>query len=61
MNQKMKLTYEQLAYIVEKTDVKDPQKAVEYFAEIMVMERIHPSKMPECVSRLMAREKRKLK
>lgn len=57
-DQNLKLTYEQLGYIMEKTNMKDPKSAIEYFAEIMKAEGIRPSKMPLVVFKLMERERR---
>jgi len=57
-NQKMRLTFEQIAYIVEKTGISDPQKALERFAELMKLEGISPRKLPLVVEKLMARESR---
>lgn len=58
---KLRITQEQLSYIVEKTGIKDPKEAVIYFAEVMVMEKIHPSKMPECVNKMIQRERKRIK
>lgn len=61
MSEKVRLTYEQLAYIVEKTGIEDPKKAVEYFAEIMAMESINPGKIQACVIKLMEKERKRIK
>jgi len=55
---KMKLTYEQVAFIVEKIGISDPQKAFERFAELMKLEGISPRKLPLVVQKLMERERR---
>lgn len=58
-NQSVRLTYEQLAYIVEQTGINDPKEAMIYFAEIMKKEGLRPRQMPEVVAKLMERERRK--
>lgn len=58
-NQKLRLTYEQLAYIVEQTGIKEPQQAMEYFAEIMMKEGIKPRFMPQVVAKLMERQRKR--
>ena len=58
-DQKLRLTYEQLAFIVEQTGIKDPKDAMIYFAEIMKKEGLRPRQMPEVVSKMMGRQRRK--
>lgn len=58
-DQKLRLTYEQLGYIMEQTDIKDPQRAMEYFAEIMMKEGIKPRFMPQVVAKLMERQRKR--
>jgi hypothetical protein len=55
---KMSLTYEQVAYIVEQTGISDPKQAIEYFAEIMKKEGIRPKMMPQVVEKLMNKRRR---
>lgn len=55
----LKLTYEQLGWVVEKTGITDPKEALEYFATLMKHEGIPPRKMPLVVEKLMDRERRK--
>lgn len=57
-NQSLRLTYEQLAYIVEQTGITDPKEAMIYFAEIMKKEGLRPRQMPEVVAKLMERQRR---
>jgi hypothetical protein len=58
---KMSLTYEQLAYICEQTGERNPKTAVEAFAAIMKKEGIRPRFLPEVVTKLMERERKRLK
>lgn len=58
-DQKLRLTYEQLGYIMEQTSISDPKKAMEYFAEIMMKEGIRPKMMPQVVAKLMERQKKR--
>lgn len=58
---KIRMTYEQLAYVVEKTGIRDPKKAVEYFAEVMMLEKINPIKMPTFVAKMIERERKQIK
>ena len=58
-DQKLRLTYEQLAFIVEQTGIKDPKDAMIYFAEVMKKEGLRPRQMPEVVSKMMERQRRK--
>lgn len=55
----LKLTYEQLGWVVEKTGIESPKEALEYFATLMKQEGIPPRKMPLVVEKLMDRERRK--
>lgn len=56
---RISLTYDQIAFIMKHTGIGDKQKAIEYFAEIMLQERISPSKMPFYVDKMMDKEKKK--
>lgn len=57
-NQSLRLTYEQIAYIVEQTGIKDPKEAMVYFAKIMKEEGLKIKQMPEVVTKLMERQRR---
>jgi hypothetical protein len=54
----MRLTFGQIAWIVEKTGISDPEQAIVRFAELMKMEGLSPRKLPEVVEKIMARESR---
>lgn len=58
-DQKLRLTYEQLAFIVEQTGIQEPKEAMIYFAEVMKMEGLKPRQMPEVVEKMMNRQRRK--
>ena len=58
---KLRLTYEQISYIVEKTGIENHMKAVEYFAELMIKEGISPTKMALCITKIMERERKQKK
>lgn len=60
-DKKLRLTYEQLGYIMEQTGEKDPKTAIEAFAAIMKKEDIRPRYMPTVVAKLMERERKRLK
>lgn len=55
----IQLTDEQIAYIVEKTAIQDKKAAIEYFAEVMLMESIHPSDMQLLVKKMMRKDRKK--
>lgn len=55
----LRLTYEQLGYIMEQTGEKDPKTAIEAFAAIMKKEDIRPRFMPQVVAKLMERQRYK--
>lgn len=57
----IRLTYDQITFIVKQTGVTDPKQAIEYFAEIMHLEGIHPSKMSLVVEKLMERDRKRIK
>ena len=57
----VKLTREQINFIIDKTGIPDRDRAIEYFAEIMIMERVHPYKMAEVVDKMMARDRKRIK
>lgn len=59
--QNMKLTYEQLGWIMEQMGEKDPKTAIEAFAAIMKKEDLRPRLMPEVVAKLMERERKRRK
>jgi hypothetical protein len=58
-DQKLRLTYEQLAFIVEQTGITDPKQAMIYFAEVMKKEGLRPRQIPEVVAKMMDRQRRK--
>lgn len=60
-NSSIRLTYDQIEYIMKRTDITDPNKAIEYFAELLIMERISPSSMGVVVTKLMERDRKKIK
>lgn len=60
MGDRIRLNYQQLNYVVEKTGIKDAKDAIEYFAYLMVQEKVHPSRMAEYVQ-IMIDNERKLK
>lgn len=60
-NQQVRLTYEQLSYIIEQTGISDPQSAMVYFAEIMNKENISTHMMPQVVAKLMERQRKQIK
>lgn len=55
----IELTQEQVSYIIDKTGIEDKKQAVTYFAEVMMLEKIHPTQMSLYVSKMMEREKTK--
>jgi len=59
--QKLKLTYEQLGYIMEQTNISDPKQAIVYFAEIMKKEGIKTKLMSEAVAKLMEKQRKQIK
>ena len=58
MSKGIQLTDEQIAYIIEKTGVSDKKAAVEYFAEVMLMEGIHPGDMQLLVKKMMRKDRK---
>lgn len=60
-SQKLKLTYDQLYYIMEQTGISDLKKSVEYFAELMSKEGIDPKMMPQVVDKLIAKQRKRSK
>lgn len=58
-NQSLRLTHEQIAYIVEQTGITDPKEAMIYFAKIMKEEGLRVRQMPEVVEKLIERQRRK--
>lgn len=54
-NQKLRLTYEQVAWLTEQTQISDPQKALEYFADLMRQEGIKPRFLPQVIEKMMQR------
>lgn len=55
----LRMTFDQLAYVMEQTGEKDPKKAIEAFAAIMKKEDIRPRHMPTVVAKLMERQRMK--
>lgn len=53
---KIHLTEKQIRYIMLKTDIEIPMKAIEYFAEVMRKENIDPKKMTTYVHFMMSRD-----
>jgi hypothetical protein len=58
---KLRLTFEQIGFIMEQTGIKDPKEAMIYFAEVMKMEGLKPRQMPEVVTKMMERMRRQKK
>jgi hypothetical protein len=58
---KLRLTMGQIAWIVDKVGISNPEQAITRFAELMRAEGISPRKLQEVVERLMAREARSKK
>lgn len=56
MNGQIQLNKEQAEYIIDKTGISDLKQAVVYFAELMILEKIPPSKLSLCVTKMMERE-----
>lgn len=59
MNSSVRLSYAQIDYIVRATGITDGQSAIQYFAQLMLKERIDPSRMPVYVTEMMKKEKKK--
>lgn len=57
-DQKLKLTFEQIGFIMEQTGIRDPKEAMIYFAEVMKKEGLRPRQMPEVVTKMMDRARR---
>lgn len=55
---KLRLTFEQIGFIMEQTEIKDPKEAMIYFAEIMKKEGLRPRQMPEVVDKMIAHMRR---
>lgn len=55
----LRMTFEQLAYVMEQMEEKDPKKAIEAFAAIMKKEGIRPRHMPQVVAKLMERQRKR--
>ncbi len=53
------LSQHQIDWIVSKIGISDPKKAVERFAELMMLEGIAPSDMSRLVRKMMQRERKK--
>lgn len=58
---RLKLTFEQITFIMEQTGIKDPKDAMIYFAEIMKKEGLRPRQMPDVVTKMMARMRKQIK
>ena len=52
MSDKIKLTQKQVQFLVEMTEIPDPEEAVDRFASIMIEERINPIDIVLVVDRL---------
>lgn len=59
MSDNFKLTEEQVLWVVDKTGIADPMKAIERFAELMKMEGIPPRKILTVISKIMERERKR--
>lgn len=57
-NQKVTLSYQQLAFIVEQTGISDPSEAMKYFGRLMMQEGIRPRYMPQLVDKMMQRQRK---
>lgn len=53
------LSKEEIDFIVEKTAVPDKQGAIEYFAYLMMLEKINIKEMPKVVRKMMQRDRKK--
>lgn len=60
-NQGLRLTVEQISYIMDITEIDDAHKAIIYLAEVMRKEGIGPRDMPDVVALLMKRSRKRLK
>lgn len=58
MSQTVKLTQEQIDFIMKSTAIPSKNEAIEYFVSLMVKERIDPMKLAVYVSRMMAKVKK---
>jgi hypothetical protein len=56
MEDSIKLSGMQMAFLMSRFDTKDPDKAVELFVEELVSKGLDPMQLKEYVSRIMARE-----
>jgi hypothetical protein len=52
LSDKIKLTQKQVQFLVEMTEIPDPEEAVDRFASIMIEERINPIDIVLVVDRL---------
>lgn len=59
MSGSIKLNNAQLDYVLRVTGIADRQQAIEYFAELMIKERIDTSKMSLYISKMMKKESEK--
>lgn len=59
MNTSVKLSHYQMNWISKVTGITDRQNAIQYFAELMMKERIDPSRMPVYVTEMMKKEEKK--
>lgn len=60
-NQGLRLSIEQISYIMDQTEIEDPMKAIEFFAEIMRKEGIRPTNMGEVINLLMGKNRKRIK
>lgn len=59
MNTSVRLSHQQMDWISKATGIPDRQQAIQYFADLMMKERIDPSKMPVYVTEMMKKEAKK--
>lgn len=55
MSEKIRLTQTQVDFVVEITEIQEPVRAVEKFAEIMIEERFSVNRMGELIDRILKR------
>lgn len=58
MSDRIRLTKKQIDFVMEHTMELDPEKAVERFADLMIMERVDPTDMVILIDKLIQRMKK---
>lgn len=56
MEDSIKLSGMQMAFLMSRFDTRDPEKAIELFVEELVFKGLDPMQLSEHVNRMMARE-----